>query len=425
MNSPLPAPPKTYRWVVLAFLSLAMFGNYYVYDSIPPLADVLKSQLGFSDSNIGLLNAIYSFPNIIMVLVGGMIIDRIGPSRSAIVFAGVCLVGASVTAISPRIEIMAAGRLCFGLGAESLIVAITTAIAKWFKGKELSFAFGLNLTIARLGSVAVENSPSWMSDAYFSWRAPLLVAVAFAGISLVGGLTYWFLESKARGRYQVETGGPTDKVVFRDIVKFDRSYWLVVGLCVAFYSAIFPFKTFAIKMFIEAHGATRQEGGFYLSMLDVSAMVLSPIFGIVADKIGRRALIMTIGSALFIPVFLLLAFTHTPVFIPMALMGVSFSLIPTLMWPSVAYLVDQPKLGTAYGLMTLIQNVGFFSFNLLIGSVNDWSGASSLNPSGYVPGLMIFASLSVAGLVFAYFLRRTEVGTRAHGLETTRATSGG
>jgi len=145
----------------------------------------------------------------------------------------------------------------------------------------------------------------------------------------------------------------------------------------------------------------------------------------VADKIGRRALIMTIGSALFIPVFLLLAFTHTPVFIPMALMGVSFSLIPTLMWPSVAYLVDQPKLGTAYGLMTLIQNVGFFSFNLLIGSVNDWSGASSLNPSGYVPGLMIFASLSVAGLVFAYFLRRTEVGTRAHGLETTRATSGG
>jgi MFS family permease len=156
-------PPRALRWIVLVFISMAMFGNYYVYDCIGPLADVLKTQLGFSDSNIGLLNAIYSFPNIIMVLIGGFIIDRIGTRKSTLLFAAICLVGAGLTSISGQLEIMAAGRLVFGLGAESLIVAVTTAIAKWFKGKELSFAFGVNLTIARIGSVAVENSPSWAS----------------------------------------------------------------------------------------------------------------------------------------------------------------------------------------------------------------------------------------------------------------------
>jgi MFS family permease len=145
-------PPAFFRWIVLIFISIAMFGNYYIYDSISPLADLLKSQLHFSDSNIGLLNGIYSFPNIILVLIGGMIIDRIGTKKSALIFSVLVLIGAFVTVLKGDIYLMVAGRLIFGMGAESMIVAITTVIARWFKGKELSFAFGLNLTIARLGS---------------------------------------------------------------------------------------------------------------------------------------------------------------------------------------------------------------------------------------------------------------------------------
>lgn len=417
----MPPPPRAYRWIVLVFISMAMFGNYYVYDCIGPLADVLKSQLGFSDSNIGLLNAIYSFPNIIMVLVGGFIIDRIGTRKSTLLFALICLAGAALTALSSRLEIMAAGRLVFGLGAESLIVSVTTAIAKWFRGKELSFAFGVNLTIARIGSVAVENSPSWASASYQSWQGPLMIAIVFAVVSVAGAVMYLFLERRAEERYELGEAGATDKVVFSDIFKFDKSYWFIVALCVTFYSGIFPFKTFAIKLFIEAHGTTREDGGFFLSILDISAMVLTPLFGILADKIGKRALLMTFGSLIFFPVFLLLAFTKVPLYIPMGLMGISFSLIPALMWPSVAYLVEQSKLGTAYGLMTLVQNIGFFSVNLLIGYVNDVSGASAANPSGYTPGLMIFASLGFFGLLFAYMLRRSEIGPRAHGLETIKA----
>jgi MFS family permease len=146
--------------MVLVLISLAMFGNYYIYDSVSPLADVLKQQLGFSDANIGLLNAIYSIPNVFMVLIGGMIIDRIGTKRSTFFFALLCLLGSIITVFTGTLEVMVVGRLVFGLGAESLIVAVTTAVAKWFRGKELSFAFGINLTIARLGSFAALNSPS-------------------------------------------------------------------------------------------------------------------------------------------------------------------------------------------------------------------------------------------------------------------------
>ncbi|MBR9975212.1 MAG: MFS transporter, partial [Bacteroidetes bacterium] len=187
----LPDPPPVYRWMVLIVISLAMFGNYYIYDSISPLADLLVSQLGFSDSNIGLLNAIYSVPNIIMVLIGGIVIDRIGTKKSILIFAVLCFAGAAVTASSAQLSVMAAGRLIFGLGAESLIVAVTTSLARWFKGKELSFAFGLNLTIARLGSFAALNSPSWARPLYDDWQYPLLLGVGAGVICIVAALIYY------------------------------------------------------------------------------------------------------------------------------------------------------------------------------------------------------------------------------------------
>jgi MFS family permease len=130
----LSPPPGWFRWLVLILISLAMFGNYYIYDSISPLADVLKAQLGYSDSEIGLLNAIYSFPNIIMVLIGGLIIDKIGTKKASLIFAFFVFLGAFITVLKGNIVLMATGRLIFGLGAESMIVAITTVIAQWFMG---------------------------------------------------------------------------------------------------------------------------------------------------------------------------------------------------------------------------------------------------------------------------------------------------
>src|SRR5260370_2689068 len=185
-----PEPSRLYRWLVLVFVSLAMFGSYYAYDALSPLADVLKQQLGFSDLDIGFLQAIYSFPNIFTVVIGGFIIDRLGLRKSLMIFGLLCFIGLAISVISGHLSIMATGRLIFGMGAESLNVAVTTALARWFRGKELSFAFGLNLTASGLGTFAALNSPTWARSAYASWRTPFLIALAFARLSLVGALIY-------------------------------------------------------------------------------------------------------------------------------------------------------------------------------------------------------------------------------------------
>jgi MFS family permease len=426
---------------VLVVISLTMFGNYYVYDAVSPIADLLKAQLGYTDSQIGLLNAIYSVPNIGMVLVGGIIIDRIGVKRATLLFGVLCLLGAALTAASGALPVMAAGRLVFGLGAESLIVSVTTAIAKWFRGKELSFAFGANLTIARLGSYTALNSPTWARPAFDHWQGPLLIATAVATFCVVGAVLYWILENRATARYDLGAEKPTDRIVWAELFRFDRSYWYVVLLCVTFYSGIFPFQTFAVKFFMEAHGTTREIGGSLSSMLTLFAMVATPLFGLFADRFGRRALLMMFGSLLLTPVYLLMAYTtmpellfgtvsipffgwfdwQMPFYLPMIMMGIAFSLIPAVMWPSVAYLVDERRLGTAYGLMTMIQNIGLAGFNFVIGWANDFSRASAANPQGYRLGMWLFSTLGFVGFLFAWLLRRAETGPGARGLETIRA----
>lgn len=445
-----PQPSRLYRWLVLVFISLAMFGNYYVYDCIGPLAPLLGKE-GFSDAGIGLLQAIYSFPNIVMVLIGGLIIDRIGTKKSTMLFGVICLVGSVVTAwpdasvlaplglavngllgifgwvfgvssVPGTVAVMAAGRLIFGLGAESLIVAVTTAIARWFRGKELSLAFGLNLTISRLGSLGAQVSPSWAGFAYVSWRGPLRLSVVFGAFCLIGAALYWGLESYASRHYALGAAGKTDKVVFGDIRGFGRSYWLIVLLCVTFYSGIFPFQTFAQKYFIDTRGTSPEHASWLIGMLTTFAMFGTPAFGALVDRIGRRATLMLAGGVLLIPVYVLIGYTGVSLYVPMAMMGLAFSLIPAVMWPSVAYVVEESKLGTAYGLMTMVQNIGLFGFNLAVGALNDHAKAGAVNPGGYHAGMVwAFSGLGFAALLFAFLLRGIERGPRGHGLETITA----
>jgi MFS family permease len=442
-SNALPQPTAAFRWLILLLISLAMFGNYYIYDSISPLADLLKTQLGFSDANIGTLNAIYSFPNIIMVLIGGLIIDRIGSKRAALIFSFLVMLGALVTALKGNIYTMAAGRLLFGLGAESMIVAITTVIARWFKGKELSFAFGLNLTVARLGSFLALNSPTWGRGFYETWQGPLWICVGAGVFAVLTLVVFYLFDGVAEKKYTLPAEGNQDKIVLSEVFNFGASFWFITMLCVTFYSAMFPFQTFAIKFFQEAHGTTREVGGNLSSILTLAAMFFTPLFGLLADKIGKRSLLMMIGSLLIIPVYLIMAYKidlATPIgftgsvdinfdwmdihssipaylIIPMSMMGIAFSLVPAVMWPSVALVVDSSRLGTAYGLMTMVQNVGLFGFNLIIGYANDISAASAGNPDGYNLGMWIFSTLGFAGLLFAFLLRRAELGPNGHGLE--------
>lgn len=444
-NAHRPEPPVSFRWAVLIIVSVAMGGNYYIYDSINALERIFIDRLGFSATQFGWLNSSYSFAALATLLVGGIIIDRIGTKKAIVAFAGICLLGAIITASKGKPAVMIVGRTVLGLGAESMIVAVTTALAKWFKGKELSFAFGINLTIARLASVAADNSPTWAYGAFYpqgpggepSWQRPLLIAVGAGVLAVVCSIVYWTLESHAANRYQLGQAGTTDKLEFKDIFRFDVSYWIVVGLCFTFYSAIFPFRTFAIDFFtnkiLATHGGlaasesarvlSLKQAGSLNSLLPLAAMIATPLFGLLVDRIGKRAWFMMLGSLLIMPVYLMMAYSPISLYVPVTLMGIAFSLIPAVMWPAVAYIVEQSRLGTAYALMTFIQQIGFAVLNLLIGRANDYSKAGPGNPGGYALGMWIFSILGFVGMALSIALRIRETGAHGHGLETITTAS--
>lgn len=458
-----PRPSVLYRWAVLVFVSIATGGNYYIYDSINPLEGIFKDQLGFSATQFAWLNSSYSVAAVLTLLIGGIVIDRFGTKKALTFFASLCLLGALLMAAKGSPWSMIASRTVLGLGAESMIVTVTTALAKWFKGKELSFAFGVYLTVSRLASVAADNSPTWAHRAFYpqganalpSWRGPLLIAVGAGVVCVVAALIYWVLEGAAEGRFELGEQGSIDKLEFRGIFQFNRSYWYVVGLCFTFYSAIFPFRTFAIdllnnKTAVAMGGTSPTEAvrvaalgtaGFLNSLLPLTAMVATPLFGLLVDRVGKRALFMVVGSILLMPVYLMLAylpFSHMVVvhvpwhgvwnlplypLLATSMMGIAFSLVPAVMWPSVAYIVDQSRLGTAYALMTLIQQIGFFVLNLAVGTANDYAHAGPDNVAGYALGMWIFSVLGFVGLTFAILLRIRETGPEGHGLETITITT--
>ncbi len=417
------APSTLYRWIVLIFISLAMFGNYYVYDSIAMVADILIDELGYSDQQIGALYSGYSIAAVFFLLIGGIVIDRIGTKKTTLFFGSLCTVAAVVTMLSPDFKIMLTGRVILGLGAEPLIVAITTALAKWFKGKELSFAFGINLMIARLGSYAVDRSPSWAPSFYTGWQDPLKLAVFISTLCIVGGVIYYILESYSEKHHVLGQADEPDKLTFSDVFKFNASFWFIVALCVTFYSAAFPFRSFAPKFFMHAHDVSREVAGSLNGVLPLSAMFVTPLFGLLVDRVGKRAQLMMLGSFLLIPVFLMMVYTNLSLYIPIALLGISFSLIPAVMWPAVAYVVEERRLGTAYALMTLIQQVGLAGFNWMIGFANDYSNAGAANPEGYRLGMWIFSILGFLGVFFAFMLKKTDDKRGGH-LKSPRGVSG-
>lgn len=419
---PLPPPPGWLRWLVLTLVSIAMFGNYYAYDAVGPLADTLQRLLGYSDTQLATLNAIYSFPNIGMVLVGGIIVDRLGARLSTLIFTGVCFLGAVLTAASPNFYVMAAGRLLFGLGAESMIVAITTLLGQWFAGRALGFAFGVNLSIARAGSYGADMSPTLAKPLYDSgWQQPLALAAGLAFFALLAAVAYFVIERAASKKYDLARAQHTDKLVWGDLLRFNASYWYVVGLCVTFYSVIFPFRsTFAVKYFQHAHGMSLEDASTMNGYVFLAAIFATPAFGLLVDKTGRRALWMAAGTLLLCAVFPILMFGKASLWLSTVFIGVAFSLVPAVLWPAVPYLVSPKRLGTAYGLMTMVQNIGMMLANLAAGALNDANGASATNPAGYTPMLVLFVGLALFGFVFSLALRVREQGPHGHGLELPR-----
>jgi MFS family permease len=382
--------------------ALAMIGNYYVYDSIGPVAELLSRQLSYSDTQIGTLNAVYSLPNIVMVLVGGVLIDRYSARTVTLVTTIICLLGAVLTAIGSEFATMVAGRLLFGLGAETMIVAVTVALAQWFVGRYFALLFALNITFARLGSYLADRSPSFASDLYAQgWQPPLWLAAGFAAMAVAGAIVYWLVDRRESARGTLAIAPPPDRIDWRNLLRFRTEYWLVVGICVTFYSVIFPFRsTFSIKYFQEAHGLTLEAASTLNSYVFLAAMFATPAFGLLVDRFGRHALLLTVGAlAMPLSFVLLIPEGSTSLAWATVLLGVSFSLVPAVLWPAVTRYATAEQLGTAFGLMTALQQAGVFIANIVAGYLSDRNGASAANPSGYDAMLWFFGLLSLAAFI--------------------------
>jgi MFS family permease len=418
--SPRPEPAASWRWLVLLALSAALATNYYLFDALNPVGPLLEKQLGVSQEGIGLLDTAYNAAALLVLLAGGVLVDRLGTGRAVVLFAAVAAGAGFVLTLAPPFSFLLAGRCVLGLGSEPLIVAATTALGRWFRGKELAFAMGLNLTFSRLGSVAADNSAGWAAPLFASWRGPLVLAAAVGAFTLVFGAAYALLERAAERRFALGRAGATDKLVLSGLLRFERGYWYVVGLCVAFYAAVFPFRRFANVLFADVHGVSAERAGAMNGLLPLAAMVATPLFGLLADRYGKRALLLVLGTSLLLPVYLVMGYTRVPLVVPVVAMGIAFSLVPALLWPAVTYLVPEGRLGTAYALMTFCQQLAWAATSWGVGAANDWFGASAAHPGGYRPGLWIFTALAAAGFAFAALLWRAERSGRGHGLELPR-----
>jgi MFS family permease len=413
---------RTFRLAILGLASFMLFGSYFAYDSVAAIAPSLIEALHADRAAIGTMYSAYSFAAIAAVLLGGVLIDKIGTRRASLLFSAVLTVGACLVAFAPSIGWIYAGRLIFGMGSEPLVVAQSAILARWFKGKELALSFGVALTVSRLGTLFTFNSEALIADRY-GWRAALWVAAALCGASLAANFAYNLLDKKAEPVLGLAASQSGDEIDWKQVRRggFSPSFWYVTLLCVTFYSAIFPFTDLSTDFFHDKWGLPEASGSglpflravFYnithmfstaqgtTSIIITASMLLAPFAGRLVDRVGRRATFMIVGSLLMIPAHLLMGWTSIPPAFSMIVLGAAFVLVPAAMWPSIPLVVDKERIGTAFGLMTAIQNIGLLVFPYLNGKLRDVT-------SGYGWSQTMFAALGVAGLVFAILLLSTD-----------------
>ncbi len=406
------APHHT-KWLILALAALTIMGSYYTYDSIAPVAGMLRDQRGFSHSQIGLLNAVFNLPNIALALIGGVLIDRIGAAKAILIAAMICTLGAVLTAIGDPYPLMLVGRLIFGLGNETLYIALLVGIAQWFHRDGGALAIALFFAMARVGSYSADKSTSWFAGVYAQgWQAPLWLAAGLTASGMVTALAYYLIDTRYPHLRAAEQR--PERFALKDLTGFSASFWYILGLNVLFASVFFPFRsTFSIQYFQDVKGMSLADAGTANSYVFAAAIFATPLCGLVADRIGRRATLLALAAALMPLTFLILATTSAGLWASTLLMGISFSVIPAVIWPATALLVDRHRIGTAFGLINMIQSLGLAAVNYAAGRLNDVFAAGPHNPHGYVPMLMMFAALALIAFVSALLLllrERTQPG---------------
>ncbi|MBN3274092.1 MFSD1 protein, partial [Polyodon spathula] len=237
-----------HRIVVLIFMCFLGFGSYFCYDNPAALQTQIVQDMDLNTSMFMQLYAWYSWPNVVLCFLGGFLLDRVfGIRLGTIIFSLFVCVGQVIFAAGAFFDafwLMELGRFVFGIGGESLAVAQNTYAVSWFKGKELNLVFGLQLSMARLGSTVNMNIMGWIyfsikglvgSPGHITLGITLLIGCATCIFSLICALLLGYLDKRAEKILNKKQGETGEVIKLSDVKDFSISLWLIFIICVCYY----------------------------------------------------------------------------------------------------------------------------------------------------------------------------------------------
>ena len=446
------------RWTVLLIAATVMMMGYVFWDIVSPLSTTLKASpeeggMGWTAAEYGFYAGSYSIFNIFLLMLfwGGLILDKCGIRFTGLLATGMMFAGAAVNYyavhfISPvgctevpvtlfglvpesmktQVLVSALGFGMFGVGCDINGITVSKIVTKWFTGHELASAMGIQVAMARMGTASAISLSPVIANAY-GLSAPILVGATLLLLGLVLFIVYIFMDrrlDKTALKEQTDTAAAMqqdhkedDSFTLRDLVHILRNpgFWLIAILCVMFYSSLRPFLKFATDLMVNKYGIEEVTAGWITSILPYGTIVLTPLFGVVYDRLGRGSTLMLIGCVIvtLCHVLLALPIMEQPWFasLMMVLYGVSFSLVPSAMWPSVPKIVPLKQLGTAYSIIYFVQNIGLMLVPMLVGNVigNHTSADGHVD---FTAPMLVFSAFGLAAVIFALLLMIVD---RRHG----------
>ncbi|MGQ1908403.1 MFS transporter [Marinifilum sp. RC60d5] len=464
---------KAARWSALGIISITMFAGYFLTDVMSPLKPMLESEFGWSSTNYGIFTSAYGWLNVFlfMLIFGGIILDRMGVRFTGLMSSGIMVLGAAIkfwAVTNPTLEsstmfgihtqvfLASVGFAIFGVGVEIAGITVSKIIVKWFKGYEMAFAMGMQMAVARIGTMLAMVAPVPLAM-YFSnvhtqvengqlveKMGPSISApIAFALILLVIGFIAFFIyvsmDKKLDASEAVESNEEKKSTTFSELmtgifsdlllIVRNKGFWLIAILCVLFYSSVFPFIKYAADLMVNKYGLDQEVAGSIPGLLPLGTLFLTPIFGGIYDKLGKGATIMIIGAVLILfvhSIFSLPILNYWYVAVALTIiLGIALSLVPSAMWPSVPKIIPEEQLGTAFSLIFWIQNWGLMGIPLLIGYVLDQSNpqvalakanGTEIPLYDYTNPMLIFTGLGFLAIIVGFLLKR-EDKLKGYGLQ--------
>ena len=434
---------KAARWTALAIVAFTMLCGYFLTDVMSPLKPMLEAELQWSSTDFGFFTSAYGWFNVffLMLIFGGMILDKMGVRFTglsscllmvvgcAIKYAAVAgLIGTEDEILGWSAQVMYAslGYALFGVGVEIAGITVSKIIVKWFKGKELALAMGLEMATARIGTMLAMAITVPFAKYFESVSAPVLLCLIMLCIGTTSFLVYCVMDRKLDASIDPSTEEAEEPFRMSDVflIVKNKGFWLIALLCVLFYSAVFPFLKYATDLMVNKYNVEQELAGFIPSLLPLGTLFLTPFFGNLYDRKGKGATIMIIGAVMLIGVHVLFTLPILNVWwfatLIMIVLGIAFSLVPSAMWPSVPKIIPEKQLGTAYALIFWVQNWGLMGVPALIGWVLD-SYCKLDNTNGgpaydYTLPMAIFACFGIVALIVAFLLKR-EDRVKGYGLE--------